>query len=274
MRRLSIHEFSSFKWSFFQDVIKYASLGFDSIGLWRSKVSDFGFEEAADLLFEMQMSVSSMSWAGGFTGSEGNTFNLAVEDGIEAVYQSHMVGADKLIIQPGGRNGHTDSHATRLVKTGLREMVPVAQDLGIQLLLEPVDQPRNPWNFMNRPENYIRLLDEFADCEVGLVLDLFHVCRTDSFRQSIEKFANRINLVQLSDGRFRQNEFVRCPLGNGTIPVNSWLSLLEEYGYDGQFEIELYGYEFENQQYQNVIESCQSFLANCDSKILSESISR
>ena len=137
MQRLSIHQFTSFRWSFFQDVIKYSSLGFDSIGLWRSKVEDYGIEESAQLLFEMQMSVSSLSWAGGFTGSDGKSFKLAVEDAIEAIYQAHLFGAGKLIVHPGGRNSHTESHAIRLLKTAVTELAPIANDLGVQLLLEP-----------------------------------------------------------------------------------------------------------------------------------------
>ena len=145
MQRLSIHQFTSFRWSFFQDVIKYSSLGFDSIGHWRSKVEDYGIEESAQLLFEMQMSVSSLSWAGGFTGSDGKSFKLAVEDAIEAIYQAHSFGAGKLIVHPGGRNSHTESHAIRLLKTAVTELAPIANDLGVQLLLEPNCSKRNPW---------------------------------------------------------------------------------------------------------------------------------
>ena len=253
MRRLSIHQFSSYRWSFFQDVIKYANLGFDSIGLWRSKVDEFGFEEAADLLFEMKMTPSSLSWAGGFTGSDGNTFKLAVEDGVEAVYQAHLLGANNLIIHPGGRNRHTESHALRIFKNALRELTATAQDLGIRLLIEPTFSGKSPWNFLTTVDQYADLLDEFEPAELGLVIDLFHIGRNKELFNQFGRIKDRIGVVQISDGRFRKDEFVRCDLGQGIIPVQQWLSLLEQHDYSGQYELELHGYHFENADYESVI---------------------
>ena len=50
MLQLSVSEFSTYRWSFFQDVIRYSSNGYSSIGVWRTKVEDYGLVEAIDLL--------------------------------------------------------------------------------------------------------------------------------------------------------------------------------------------------------------------------------
>ncbi len=272
-QRLSVSQFSSFRWSFFQDVIKYSKLGFQSIGLWRQKVDEFGFDEAADLLFEMRMNVSSISWAGGFTGSEGNSYKLAVEDAIDAIHQAHLVGAKNLIVHPGGRNGHTETHALRLVKSGLREILPLAQDFGVQLLVEPNIKARNPWSFINSCDTYLHLLDNFGDSELGLVLDLFHIGNDQDFLKKLPLYANRIELVQIADATYRNHERVRCPLGQGNIPINHWLNLLSDCDYCGDFEIELHGFEFENAVYENLLEQSQNFLAATGSGILSSTSS-
>ena len=273
MQRLSVSQFSSYRWSFFQDVLKFSKMGFNSIGVWRQKVDDFGFEAAADLLFEMQMSVSSFSWAGGFTGSDGNSFCLAVDDGIEAVYQAHLVGAKKLIIHPGARNGHTESHAMRLIKTGLRELLPVATDLGIQLLLEPIVTKRNPWSFVHRCHSYRQILDSFCASEVGLAIDLFHVGNNKEFQQELPTYADRIELVQVSDAVRKDGEMARCKLGTGVIPITSWLNMLADHDYSGEFEIELHGMEFEDADYEQLLLQSQAYLSTAASEILSSTSS-
>jgi len=73
LRDIAVNEFSTLRWNFQEDVVKYASQGINKIGVSRDKVSDFGVDAAADLLFEMKMSVSSVNWAGGFTGSDGRS---------------------------------------------------------------------------------------------------------------------------------------------------------------------------------------------------------
>ena len=262
MQRLSISEFSSFRWTFFQDVIRYSQLGINSIGVWRSKADEIGYEEAADLLFEMQMRVSSLSWAGGFTGSDGISHTAAVDDALEAVYQAHMIGAKNLVIYPGGRNHHTQSHAVRLAKSAIESILPTARDLGVRIVMEPILERSSPWSFMNGPATYVELMRNFCPTEVGLVLDLFHVGRSTEFLTGVTGLADRIALVQLADGRFENGEFVRCQLGQGRIPIGRWLSMLQAVDYEGDFEVELHGYEFEDVDYSDVLKKSRQYCAN------------
>ncbi len=261
MQRLSISEFSSYRWTFFQDVVNYSAAGIGSIGVWRSKLDEYGAEAAAELLHEMQMRVSSLSWAGGFTGSNGYSHSFSVEDAIQAVYQAHMIGADKLIVHPGALNSHTHSHAMRLVKSGIESMLPTARDLGVQLLVEPIFERKNPWSFMNSLESYLDLLWYFCPSQIGLVLDLFHVGRYPQILSSASRIADRIALVQLADCRNLEGHFVRCELGSGCVPINAWLNVLEEAEYDGDFEIELHGCQFENDHYTDLLERSQNYIA-------------
>ena len=257
MHRLSINEISSFRWSFFQDAIKYSSLGCQNIGLWRTKIDEFGYEQAADLLYEMRLNVSSLGWAGGFTGSEGTSYRMAVDDAIEALYQAHMVGAENLIVYPGGRNGHTESHAVRLLATALEELVPIASDLGVRILLEQFMAPRNEANFLSRPELCCEFLSQACPPEVGLVIDLFHVGCSRRIANYFDRIAHRVKLVQLSDRRMRNNEPVRCRLGSGDVPFDAWIERLSDY--EGQFEIKLHGYDFENRNYWTELQHSRDF---------------
>lgn len=261
MHRLSVSEFSSYRWPLFQEVIRYARAGIDRIGLWRDKVEEFGFEEAADLLYEMKVSPSSLSWAGGFTGSDGTPHTLAVDDAIQAVYQAHMVGAERLIIFPGSRNGHTDRHATRLVTNAIETVLPLAIDLGVKLVIEPVLDRNNSFSFMHRPDEYLRLVQQFESEYVGLSLDLFHVGRNLDLMANFDQFADRISLVQLCDAKFRNGKWTRCELGKGVVPLRQWIKLLNYSGYAGDFEVKLLGPEFTNMDYLETIFQARDYFS-------------
>ena len=71
MNTLAISQLSTLRWAFEEDVHAYAGRGFDGIGIYRPKLEDFGIERAVDLLAESELEVTSLSWAGGFTGSDG-----------------------------------------------------------------------------------------------------------------------------------------------------------------------------------------------------------
>ena len=85
MSRLSMNELTTFRWSFDEDVVQYQRAGYDAIGLWRRKLTDFGEERAVELLAESQLQVSSVFFAGGFTGSDGRSFAESIDDAAAAL---------------------------------------------------------------------------------------------------------------------------------------------------------------------------------------------
>lgn len=255
MHRVSISQFSTNRWSFHQDILKYASLNVDGVGIWRAKVNEVGPQEAADYLFEMKMPVSSVHWCGGFTGSEGTSYIDAVNDAIDSVKLAGMLGADNLIIHPGARNGHTNRHSTRLLETALNSITPVAADYGVRLALEPMQFLRNcPWTFLNGLDEVLDLVSGFSAADVGIVLDLFHMGANYHNMERLADIVDRIHLVQLSD-RFQAGDYSgqRCPLGHGVLPIADWLQGLEEAGYDGFYEIETWGVAGTSSTYQEII---------------------
>ena len=66
MKRFSLSQLSTRNWSFEQDLENYRNAGIRAIGVWRHKLSDVEIGEAADLLGDSGLGVSSLSWAGGF----------------------------------------------------------------------------------------------------------------------------------------------------------------------------------------------------------------
>jgi len=242
--RISICQFSTFRWTLEEDVARYATHGFKSIGVWRRKIDDEA--SAIDLLFENKMSVSSVHWAGGFTG-DGTTFSEAIEDAINAIEFARNVGGDCLIIHPGARNGHTTSHATRLFQSALDELTPVARDYEIQLALEPnLSYETNPWTFFDRFQDSLDILEGYDPKTLGLVLDLFDVGFDSTIFEAIEQFSDRISLVQIADRKLATNGLtdqngLRLAPGQGDCQLSKWLNRLQQVGYVGKFEVEVHG---------------------------------
>jgi len=93
-------EVTTFRWSFEQDVFNYVAAGYESIGVWRQKLADFGEEAGIDLLAESGLRVSHLLWAGGFTGSDGRTWNEAIDDACQAIRLAGAMNAGCLIVYP------------------------------------------------------------------------------------------------------------------------------------------------------------------------------
>jgi sugar phosphate isomerase/epimerase len=245
MHRIAINEVSTFRWSFGEDVARYRVYGFGGIGLWRHKVSDFCEQTIAEQIRRHQLQVSSLQWAGGFTGNEGLTFSEAIEDAEAAIRLASIVHAGCLIVHAGGQAGHTRNHAHRLFTAALREIVPIARDYGVRLAIEPMERPLGrDFTFIHDVATALEICSEFAPHEVGIVFDLFHFGYDRTQRKVLSERPDRIALVQLADRKSLDVCPSRCPLGQGIIPIREWIQHFQNTGYRGLFEIELFGTEF------------------------------
>lgn len=260
MRRISVCQISSFRWTFLEDVVRYANEGLQSLGVWRRKVDDFGTAAAIDLLYEMKMSVSSLHWTGGFTG-DGQTFSDGIEDAIVSIQLASRMNAGCLIVHPGSRNGHTTSHAFRLLQSALDTLVPIAADYGVKLALEPMPgKRRKPWTFIENFEDTMAVVERYSNRHLGIVLDLHHVGTDPTVFESLDQVVDRIKLVQLSD-RETSTSANRLPLGDGQLPLDAWLSKLQKLGYTGQFELEVHGRAIEGMDYYCLLQSTREYFA-------------
>ena len=261
----SVSEFSTYRWTFEDEVAAVGRIGFDGIGVWHQKLEDFEAGQREDWLFEYDLKVSSYSWIGGFTGSEGVSHADAIFQAEQHIRSASRIGADTVIVYPGARAGHTAGHARRLLKSAMHELVPCALDYGIRLALEPMDRIYcKPFSIFREFDETMEFVCEFDARGAGIVLDLYHVGLNQTAFDNMSGFADRIALVQLADRKHESaqngNEQHRLPIGSGNVPIQQWIKSLHQSGYDGFCELELIGPEFEFAEYSEVLTQSMNWL--------------
>ena len=267
MARLSLSETTTFRWSFEEDVLHYARAGIPAIGVWRHKLSDCGEQKAAELLQQSGLAVSHLSWAGGFTGSDGRSFQASVDDAMEALRAAQGLRTDCLVVYSGARAGHTANHARRLMKQALQELAPAAEDLGINLAIEPMHPGcAKEFTFLTGVDDVLELCDAVNSKAVKLLYDAYHLGFEEDCTARISDFANRVALVQLGDGHQPPTvEQSRCRLGEGVIPLREIVHTFLDAGYDGDFDIELIGEEIEPLDYHDLMTHAREAFAKLTS---------
>ncbi len=260
MARLSINELTTFRWSFEEDVRHYREAGVDGIGVWRQKLSDFGEEKGIELLLESGLAVSSLLWAGGFTGSEGKSHKESVEDAKEAIRLAAAMDADCLIVYSGPRAGHTHNHARRLMRSALDEILPLADDVDLNLAIEPMHAGcAADWTFLTELNETVELLQAYDTPRFKLAFDTYHLCQNGCVLSRLKELVPRIAIVQLGDAKAPpQGEPNRFPLGEGTLPLAEVVHELQRCGYAGFYDVELMGEEIEQTGYQDLLAQSKS----------------
>jgi sugar phosphate isomerase/epimerase len=264
MATLSMNEATTFRWSFEEDVSRYAAAGIPAIGVWRQKLSDCGQCRGAELVRQNGLAVSHLFWAGGFTGYDGRSYRDSVEDAADGLRTAAALGAGCLIVYSGARGGHTTSHARRLLHSALGELLPLAQSLDVTIALEPMHPGcAADWTFLTSLDDALTVLDAFASPYLKLVLDTYHLLQTPEVLARLPQIVDRIALVQLGDARHPpEGEQNRCRLGEGLVPLREVVCALRTAGYDGFYDVELLGEEFEAADYRELLRHARDAYAS------------
>ena len=251
MLTLAISQLSTLRWSFGHDVSAYAKRGFNGIGVFRPKLEDFGVDRAVELLAEHALTVTSLSWAGGFTGSDGRAYEDAVADAVAAVRDAADLRAETLIVLAGGRNNHIRRHARRTVCDALKVITEAAADFGVRVSIEPIHPGcGDEWSFVNDLESTLEIIENVGSRSLGLTLDTYHVGMDEEVVRWLPDVVPHLHLVQLGDARHSPlGEMNRCLLGDGNVPLGKIFDTLMEHRYSGPFEVELIGEDVEPLSY-------------------------
>jgi sugar phosphate isomerase/epimerase len=255
MLRLSVSELSTFRWSFEEDVLHYHRVGFEAIGIWRPKLSDYGEEKGVELLREHNLSISSLQWIGGFTGSDGRSYRDSLHDALDTIQLAADIGAANVVVLAGGRGGHTRNHVRRILHCALKELSEAAQAVGVQLAVEPMHVGcAHDWSFLNTIPECLDIISAIDNPNLGIVFDCYHLAQDLTTMSWLESIVPYVRLVQLGDAKHApMGEQNRCLLGHGRVPLANIVAVFQECGYSGYYEIEIVGQEVEHLHYEQIL---------------------
>ncbi|NOX55493.1 MAG: hypothetical protein GXP27_13860, partial [Planctomycetes bacterium] len=94
---VSMNQTTTRRWTLQQDVLYYQEMEIDAIGVWRPKLAALGEDESIHFLLESGLKVTSVSWAGGFTGTNGYTFEEVLDDARQAIRTAERLKADCVV---------------------------------------------------------------------------------------------------------------------------------------------------------------------------------
>lgn len=222
----------------------YQDAGINRMAVWRPKLCDFGEERCIELVRDAGINVTSLGWAGGFTGGNGHTFDEAVEDARDAVLTAAALGADSLTIISGHQHGHIHSHARRVLVDGIAAILDLAGEYGVTLALQPMHRMfREEWTFLNTLDQTLEILGHFDHPYLRMAFGTYHLWQEPRLNARLREIVPLIASVQISDWRTPRCDNDRVLPGDGIIPLAEILATLDQYGYGGPYELEVWSAE-------------------------------
>lgn len=245
LARLSLNQMTVRQLSLPELVEGCAGLGIPGVGLWREPVRRYGLQAAARLVADAGLAVTSLC-RGGFFGEPG-----ALDENRAAVDEAAALGTDTLVLVSGGlpAGGRDLAEARAVVAGALAELAPYAGDRGVRLAIEPL----HPMYAADRCVvstlgQALELAAPFPAEQVGVVVDTYHLWWDERVPAEVAAAvpAGRVHCFQLADWITPLPAGVltgRGQLGDGCVDLAGFRRLLDDAGYDGPIEVEIFNEE-------------------------------
>jgi sugar phosphate isomerase/epimerase len=254
VRRFSVSQITTLGWPFERDVEAFVAAGAPGIGIAIRKLEDYGVARAAARLREAGLRVSCLTSSGPFPLGDRAAAEAAVGRTRAHLTAAAELGADCLMVLPGGAPGLAWEEAAARARPLLESLVPFAEQARVRLAVEPTSQLRMDLGFLHSFDETLDFVDEVGSPWLGVVLELNNAWIERRLYTNIRERTDRIALVQVSDfkvGTLRASE--RVVIGDGDIPLRRLMAALEAAGYDRWYDIELIGPAIEAEGYASVV---------------------
>lgn len=245
LSRFAVNQITTRSWTLAEAVEGYARRGVRGIGVWTDYVDAMGLGPAARLLRDAGLFVPCLCTSAWVNAPDRASLDRAIVENRRRIDMAAEIGAACLVVVPGGlAPGERDLGAARArVEDVLAILLPHARAAGVLIGLEPL----HPMYAADRS-----CLNTFAQCldladrlgpGTGLVPDLYHCWWDPDFAAGLRKAGpDRLLTFHLCDWLVPTRDIYqdRGMVGDGVIDIAHYRGILDEIGYDGPFEIELF----------------------------------
>ncbi|HXM29760.1 MAG TPA: sugar phosphate isomerase/epimerase family protein [Chthoniobacterales bacterium] len=241
--RLSINHYSVRQLTLEQLVEECRQLRISYVGLWREKVRELGIERAKALIDQAELRISSLCRAGFFPYDDAAQRQKSIEENRKAIDEAAVLGAQLVVLVCGGIAAAGLSASREMVAEGIANLVPYAVERGVRLGIEPL----HPMFAADRSvivtlAQANELAAHFPAEVVGIVIDAYHVWWDPALESEIGRAAGRIFGFHVSDWIVPLPDVLngRGLMGDGYIDLSGISSIIEQAGYDGPIEVEIF----------------------------------
>lgn len=243
--RFAINQITTPSLTLAQAVETYARQGVGGIGVWTQFLDGTTPAAAARMIRDAGLFVPCLCTSAWVNLSDKAAFQAALDENRRRLDAAHALGARCLVVVPGGlATGEKDiSAARRRVEDALFALLPHAQAAGVALGLEPLHPmyaaERSCLNTFRHCLDLVTALGEGT----GIVADVYHCWWDPDFPDGLRRAGpESILTFHLCDWLVPTRDVYqdRGMVGDGVIDIAFYRCLLDEIGYDGPFEIEIF----------------------------------
>jgi len=245
LSKLCVHTQTTKPWSLEECIRNYAAAGIHALSVWRHLLEDLSFAEIRKLMAGHHMDVVSLVRGGFFPAGAKHKRDAAIDDNLLAIEQAAEIGAPLLVLVCGSDPDQSQELSRDQIREGIARILPEARKAGIKLAIEPLHPmyaaDRSAITTMAQANN---MVEQINDRCLGVAVDVFHLWWDPDLKQELFRCGQAESLFafHVCDWNVPLKDMLndRGLMGDGCINLKQIRSWMEEAGFDGYREVEVF----------------------------------
>ncbi len=245
--RLCIHTMTTKPWSLREAIDGYVKAGVPGITVWRQHLEPYGAKEAGKMLQDSGLHVVSLCRGGFFPAKGAAAREAAKDDNRRAIDEAAAIGAPLVVLVCGAVPGMDLAEARQQIMDGIAAVLPHARAAEVKLSIEPLHpmyaDDRSAVNTLEQANNMVMALNSTW---LGVTVDVYHCWWDPMLKAEIQRAGRNILSFHVCDWRTPTRDILndRGMMGEGCIDIPKIRGWVEQTGFNGPIEVEIFSNEF------------------------------
>lgn len=243
--RLCIHTITNKPWSTEELIDNYRQAGVKGISVWRDRLVNRNPVQLGEEIRKAEIEIVSLVRGGFFPGKTEAERIAAVDDNRLAIDEAAGLGAPMLVLVCGAVPGESIGQSLDQIKEGIAAILPYAEKNGVKLVIEPLHpmyaDSRSAITTMKTANDFTEI---FNSPFLGVAVDVFHVWWDPDLETEIKRCGDNGKLMafHICDWKIDMEDMLndRGLMGEGIIRIAEIRSWMEESGFNGFHEVEIF----------------------------------
>jgi sugar phosphate isomerase/epimerase len=249
LSRLCIHTITTKPWPIETAIDRFAAAGAAGITVWRDTLEGRDPKAVGRAARDAGLEVTSLCRGGFFPSRDLSMRNQALDDNRRAIEEAADLGAGLIVLVCGADPKQDLAVSRAQIVEALGILAPEAEAAGVKLGVEPLHpmyaDTRSAINTLTEANDVCAEVDHPA---VGVVVDVYHLWWDPRLAAETRRSGRegRLLAFHVCDWRVPTEDMLndRGLMGDGCIPVGTIREVVEETGFAGLFEVEVFSHRY------------------------------
>jgi sugar phosphate isomerase/epimerase len=249
LSRLCIHTITTKPWMIEEAAEHFSEAGVKGITVWRDALNRRDIKKTGEMLRDKGLEVVSLCRGGFFPSVDKAKRAQAVDDNKKAIDEAAALGTNMIVLVCGAEPRQSLEDSRKQIQEGIQTVLPYARDAGVKLAIEPLHpmyaDTRSAINTLGQAND---MAEAINSPWVGVAVDVYHLWWDPTLEQEIKRCGKKGNLLafHICDWNVPTTDMLndRGLMGEGCIPIRKIRGWVEEAGFTGFNEVEIFSNRF------------------------------